>query len=450
MNPDPPVAAADRISKRFGATQALDEVSIELRGGQVHALVGENGAGKSTLIKVLGGIHKTDTGEIRIAGASREFRSPSDALAAGIAVIPQEVMLVPALSVAENVLLGLLPTHRVAGALPGLDREALREQAAARLARLNFAPDVTVRVDRLSYAERQLIAVARALHDDLAVLILDEPTASLEHREVQRLFDVIETLKRQGVAIVYVSHRLDEVEALADVCTVLRDGRVVDVAPSGDISRERMVRLMTGRDLDEELHRPHDLAPGESRLRFDGPETSDVGPLSVRAREVAGVAGLLGSGTTAFLKRLFGAGTSATEIGTPRGVATIESPAQAIARGIGLVPSERDEGLVMQLTVRENIALPNLDRLSRVWRLDDRGIATLVDRLVEAVDIRPRNPDLPVANLSGGNQQKTNVGASGRAAVVRHPSTPNSPDTIAAPLRCRGVPRPGPTARSRR
>ena len=401
----PPVAAAARVSKRFGATQALDDVSLELRAGQVHALVGENGAGKSTLIKIFGGIHRPDSGATLVSGATRRLRSPREALAAGIAVIPQEIMLVPALNAAENVLLGLLPSRRFAGLLPGIDRDALRKQAAARLARLNFAPDFVRPVERLSYAERQLIAIAKALHDDLLVLILDEPTASLEHREVQRLFEVIETLKQQGVAIVYVSHRLDEVEALADVCTILRDGRVVDVSHRGDLDRQRMTKLMTGRDL-EELHRAHDLEPGESLLRFDGPETSVVGTFDVRAREVAGVAGLLGSGTTAFLKRLFGAGGSPAEVGTARGTMTLEAPSRAIGEGIGLVPGERREGLIMQLTVRENIALPNLDRLSRIWRLDDRAISGLVDRLIDAVDIRPRNPELPVHNLSGGNQQK--------------------------------------------
>lgn len=405
MSTQPIIAAAESVSKRFGATQALDGVSIELRRGEVHALVGENGAGKSTLIKIFGGIHQPDSGATLISGSVRQFPSPSDALAAGIAVIPQEITLVPALSVAENVLLGLLPTRRFAAVLPGVDRDALRQRASARLARLNYAPDLAQPVERLSYAERQLVAIAKALHDDLGVLILDEPTASLEHREVERLFDVIETLKRQGVAIVYVSHRLDEVEALADVCTVLRDGRVVDVAQREDLSRERMIRLMTGRDL-EELHRAHDLEPGAPLLRFDGPESTDVGTFEVRQREVAGVAGLLGSGTTAFLKRIFGAGRSKTEIGTSRGMMYVTAPAQAINAGIGLVPGERSEGLIMQLTVRENIALPNLGRLSQVWRLDNREITKLVDRLIDAVDIRPRNPDLPVHSLSGGNQQK--------------------------------------------
>ena len=405
MNDPVAVAAAHHVSKRFGATQALDDVSIELAAGATHALVGENGAGKSTLIKILGGVHRPDSGELRMAGARVEFRSPAQALAAGIALIPQEVTLVPALSVAENILLGSLPGRRHAAVLPGVDREALAARAGARLARLNFAPDLGRRVELLSYAERQLVAIARALHDDLRVLILDEPSASLEQREVGRLFEVIAALKSQGVAIVYVSHRLDEVERLADRCTVLRDGRAVGAAVRGRLARERLVRLMTGRDL-EELHRPHDLAPGQPLLRFEGAETESLGALEVRRREVVGIAGLLGSGTTAFLKRLFGADATPAEVVTAAGPATIDAPARAIGCGIGLVPGERREGLIMRLTVRENIALPNLDRLSRVWRLDERAIDALVERLIDAVDIRPRDPGVAVESLSGGNQQK--------------------------------------------
>jgi ABC-type sugar transport system ATPase subunit len=415
-----PAIAAREVSKRFTGTQALDGVSFDVRAGEVHALVGENGAGKSTLIKLLGGVHAPDAGAIRVGDQPRRFRDPAEALAAGIVVIPQEIRVVPALSVAENVLLGQIPTRRVVGLLPAVDRRALRRRAAEPLARLNLVLDPDLRVDALGHAERQLVMIARALAHAAKVLILDEPTASLEGREVERLFEVVRGLKRQGVGIVFVSHRLDEVIALADRCTVLRDGRVVAVLPREALDLERLIQLMTGRDL-AELRHPHDRVPGAALLEWRHPAAeAALERAMLREREVVGLAGLLGSGTTELLKGLFGAGAARGEVRLKGKRMTASAPADAIAQGIGFVPGDRAQALVPGLTVRENIALPNLDRLAGRWRLDAARIDRLVRRLMDELDIRPRDPGRPLRELSGGNQQKVVFARwlAGQAAVL--------------------------------
>ncbi len=389
------------LCKRFAATQALDEVDFALDAGEVHTLVGENGAGKSTLIKVLGGVIARDAGKIRIDGTEVRFRGPREARETGIVVIPQEMQLVPSASVAENVTLGAWPQKRVLGVLPMLDKRAMHRRAGELLAQLDFHRDLDTLVDTMSFAERQLVAIARALMHEARVLVLDEPTASLETREAERLFAVISGLKKRGVGIVYVSHRLDEVVELADRCTVLRDGRVVTTCRRGEFEAEHLIRWMTGRDL-EELRRPHATDFGPVHLDT-GPE---AGGIAVRRGELTGLAGLLGSGTSAVLRRVYGAAGKRANI-TLRGEArSFSRPAEAIAAGIGLVPEERRLGLVMGLSVRDNIVLPSLDKLSSPIGLDTARVDRLVGEMMESLDIRPRDPSLPVNQLSGGNQQK--------------------------------------------
>jgi ABC-type sugar transport system ATPase subunit len=372
-----PAASAKNISKHFGATQALDRVDFDVMPGELHALVGENGAGKSTLVRILGGVHRPDLGEIAVDGEPRRFASPHDAIAAGIATIPQELRLVPALSVAENIALGDPPVRRALG-VPLIDRARMREEARALLAQLDVAVDVDARVDRHSFAERQLVAIAKTLRRKCRLLILDEPTAALETREIERLFAVLTRMRSQGTAIIYVSHRLDEVVALADRCTVLRDGRVAAHARRGAFSVADLVQAMTGRAGTDIVAEP--LTPGDVMIDND-----DV---RVRAREVLGLAGLLGSGTGDVLRRLFA------------------HPTAAIRAGIGMVPGERRLGLVPNLSVRDNILLPSLDRLARGGVLDRAAGDRLVAELMDALDIRPRRPELRAAELSGGNQQK--------------------------------------------
>jgi ABC-type sugar transport system ATPase subunit len=392
--------STERISKHFGANRALDQVDFDVAFGEAHALVGENGAGKSTLIRILSGVHQPDTGRVRVDGTEHRFTGPHDAIAAGIVTIPQELRLVPALSVAENIALGDLPVRRF-GPLKLLDRRRLREQASAVLAQLDFVPDVDDPVSRLSFAERQLVAIGRALHHECRIFILDEPTAALEQHEIERLFSVLMRMRSQGTAIIYISHELDEVVEIADRCTVLRDGRVVATARRGAFAVADLISAMTGRVQDAGDSVPRE--PGPTLLHM--PSGNDQ-PVSVRAGEMIGLAGLLGSGTEAIMRSLFGASRSDPVItvgGEPR---TLRGPAQAIAAGIGFTPGERALGLVLNQSVRDNILLASLDRVSRTFLVDRAACDRIVTELMDLLDIRPRRPELPARALSGGNQQK--------------------------------------------
>jgi ABC-type sugar transport system ATPase subunit len=474
-----PAASLEGVGKAFGATRALDGVDFDVRRGEIHALVGENGAGKSTLIRILGGVHRPDRGVVRLDGEARHLASPREAIAAGIVTIPQELRLVPALSIAENIALGDPPRRRL-GPLVLVDRARMRAEARALLAELDYAPDPDRPVGRLPYAERQLVAIARALRRRCRIFILDEPTAALARHELDRLFAVLGRMRAQGTGIVYISHRLDEVVAIADRCTVLRDGRVAASAARGGFAVADLVAAMTGEAaapdafaakapgavllaleggsprattqerpaLAAATASPPPLAgegqgggPSSSRLDLPPPhpspgisaftrvfdalcgggsrsvslrradslpsaETSDrAGALQIRAGEVVGLAGLLGSGAGAMLRRLFAtAGPSSVRLrDAPR---RLRRPADAIAAGIGMVPGERSLGLVMNQSVRDNIMLPGLARFVRLGVIDRAAGERVVLELMDLLDIRPRLPGLPARALSGGNQQK--------------------------------------------
>jgi ABC-type sugar transport system ATPase subunit len=392
-------ARAESISKRFGATVALDGVDFDVAFGEIHAVVGENGAGKSTLIRILGGVYRPDRGNVIVNGEPYRFTSPHDAIAAGIVTIPQELRLVPALSVAENIALGDLPVRGL-GPFAIVDRARMRAEARAVLEHLDFDPDLDRPVARLSFAERQLVAVAKALRRRCRIFILDEPTAALEKREIDGLFAVLDRMKAQGTAIIYISHRLDEVVSLADRCTVLRDGKVTAVGARGKFAVGDLVTAMTGRPADEAITVA--VPPGDPLLAA---EPDGVSALRVRARETIGLAGLLGSGADRIMRRLFG-------VGEPSAVKVrdrehrVASPADAIKLGIGMVPGERRLGLVMNQSVRDNILLPNLNALSQMGWLDARAGDRIVNEMMDLVDIRPRRPELKASQLSGGNQQK--------------------------------------------
>ncbi len=397
----PPAASARGIVKHFGATAALAGVDFDVTPGEIHALVGENGAGKSTLIRILAGVLQPDRGTIEVDGRACYFAAPQAAIAAGIVTIPQELRLVPALGVAENIALGDLPVRRL-GFIPFVDRARMREDARRVLEQLDFAPDLDAPAGSLSFAERQLVMIAKALRRRCRVLILDEPTAALEKREIDRLFAVLARMKGQGSAIIYISHRLAEVVALADRCTILRDGRVVAVAHRGAFDADRLARAMTG-DLEPRAPSPASSVTGATVLE-EPPLRPDA--IRLRVSETLGLAGLLGSGTERVLARLFGmapGSNSVTVNGTAR---RLTSPAAAIAAGIGMVPAERPLGLVMNASVRENILLPSLGRLTRHRRFDRAAADRIIGELMDLLDIRPRRPDAKVSSLSGGNQQK--------------------------------------------
>jgi len=393
-------AGALTVSKRFGATTALDGVDFEVLAGEIHALVGENGAGKSTLVRVLGGAVRPDEGRVTIGGRECHLTSPHDAIVNGVTTIPQELHLVPALSVAENLVLGDPPLRPLFGRPAFIDRARMRAEARAQLGAFDFAPDPNLPVRELGFAEQQIVAIAKALRRRCRVLILDEPTAALENREITRLFGVLRRLKEQGTGIVYVSHRLEEIVALADRCTVLRDGRVAAVVRRGAFNSADLVAAMTGRAAAQQAVVA--ATPGAVLLEDAEPRADAV---LLRAGEVLGLAGLLGSGTAAVLQRFFGLSPTAAALRVKGEARRLHNPMAAIDAGIGLVPPSRRLGLVMNQTVADNILLPSLGRHGSGLR-GRRASRRLVAELMELLDIRPRRPDLKVSALSGGNQQK--------------------------------------------
>jgi ABC-type sugar transport system ATPase subunit len=397
-----PTVSARALSKYFGATCAPANVDFEVLAGEVHALVGENGAGKSTLVRILSGVHQPDQGEVLLDGQGARFGGPRAAIAAGIVTIPQELRLVPSPSIAENLTLGDPPVQRVLG-MRVIDKRRMRTTARDQLAQLGLSLDPNIRVNQLSYAERQLVAIAKALHRHCKVLILDEPTAALEMREVERLFTLIDRMKREGTAILYVSHRLDEVVRLADRCTVLRDGEVATVARRGNFNIADLIVAMTG---GLEMPTATLSEPGNIVLE-DVSGDRDV--IRLRANEVLGLAGLLSSGAGRMLRRLFGLGGGRAELRRNGRFNQIASPIDAVRIGIGFVPDERRLGLIMNQSIHDNILLPSLDVIAHRGRIDRGEGKRLVDQMMELLDIRPRRPRLPVSALSGGNQQKVIV-----------------------------------------
>jgi ABC-type sugar transport system ATPase subunit len=397
---DAAISAQD-VHKRFGATIALDGVCFDAMPGEIHAVVGENGAGKSTLVRILGGIHQPDQGHIAIDGQTSHLASPHNAIAAGIITIPQELRLVSALSVAENLALGDIPVRRLLGVMPIVDHARMRAEARAQLTRFDFAPDPDRPVGQLGYAEQQIVAIAKALRRRCRVLILDEPTAALENRENERLFAVLGRLKDAGTAIIYVSHRLEEIVRLADRCTVLRDGRVAALAQRGEFGTDDLVHAMTGRTEEE-----HDVAaatPGDILIE-DVAGRADA--VRVRGGEMIGLAGLLGSGAERVLQRLFGVARTPSTVRVSGRYWRLRSPVTAVKAGIGMVPGLRRLGLIMNLSVRDNILLASLGRLYGLRFIDRRAGDRLVGELMDLLDIRPRRPEMKASALSGGNQQK--------------------------------------------
>jgi ribose transport system ATP-binding protein len=408
----PPALEMRAIRKAFPGVVALDGVDFTLQPGDVHMLLGENGAGKSTLMKILSGAYQKDAGEIRIKGQPAEIRNPGDALALGIRVIYQELNLVPHLSVAENIFLGELPTR---GLMRGIvDWRALHDVTSQRLADLGLSLDPRTQVSRLSLAQRQMVEIAKALASGHAsILVMDEPTSALTSREVAQLFGLIERLAARGVAIVYITHRLDEVFRIGHRITVLRDGRYVTTRAIGDVTIPELVRLMANRDLTE--HFPKIRTPrGPELLRVEHVSRrgtlSDVN-LSLHAGEVVGIAGLLGAGRTELARMIFGADRyDEGRVLVDGRAVRFRGPADAIACGIGLLPEDRKaQGLVAGLTVARNIALPHGRRLSRLGVLPRRSEAALARPIVDELRVKATATQ-PVRLLSGGNQQKVVLG----------------------------------------
>ena len=416
LTADAPVLEVVGVSKHFLGVQALDDVSLTLRPGEVHALVGENGAGKSTLIKVATGVYAADAGEIRMHGKPVHFGSPLAAQEAGISTIYQEVNLVPLMSVARNLFLNREPRRF------GIIDSARMKRDARRILR-DYGVDVNVSrpLRELGLGAQQMVAIARAVQIDARVVIMDEPTSSLEQREVETLFSVIDRLRSQGIAIVYVSHRLDELFRICDRVTVMRDGRVVHEGHMAELTRLRLVSLMLGRDMAEVRRGATAFGSGH-----EGGEGGDGGPpvlrashlssrnrlddisVEVRRGEVVGLGGLLGAGRSETAKAIVGA------LRTDQGAVEVDgksvrrnSTAAAIRAGAVMLPEDRkSEGIIPNLSVRENIVLAALTRISHVGLIDRGKQDEIVDYFVKRLRIKASSPEQKVSELSGGNQQK--------------------------------------------
>jgi ABC-type sugar transport system ATPase subunit len=410
----------DRITKRFGPVAVLRDVAFEIRAGETHVLAGENGAGKSTLVRILGGVIGDFEGSLEIEGRGVRPRSPLEAARLGVALIHQELSLVGPLSVAENVLMGRTPTR--AGFVLGKEQ---RRRAAFVLARVGLDVDVRRPVEELPLGARQLVEVAKALAGEARVIVMDEPTSALSAPEAARLFALIEGLVARGGGVVYITHRMEEIERIADRVTVLRDGELAGTAPKGALTAAQIVRWMVGRDLGEQFPR-HAARAGDERLRVEGfsvfPAGWDRRPtvenVSLRARggEILGLAGLRGSGASDLLTGLFGGFGRRTrgEVRIDGERVRLASPREAIAAGVGLVTSDRKaKGLVLPLSVVANATLAGLGALSPGgWRRPSRE-REAAEEALRPFGLRVPSLEQEVATLSGGNQQKVVLARSG-------------------------------------
>lgn len=403
-----PILQTVGIRKRYPGVLALDAVDFDLRPGEVHILFGENGAGKSTLISILAGVQRPTAGEVRYRGERVDLQSVHHARSLGISAVFQEFSLVPQMTVEENLFLGAEITR---GGI--LDKGNLHRRAQDIIARLGFPLRPNQRIEHLSRAEQQMVEIAKAFRSDLSVLILDEPTASLTERETERLFALIDQVKAQGVGVVYITHRMQEIRRIGDRITVLRDGRYVATLDARSATEDELVRLMTGRVISE-LFPKVKFAPGEERLRIDrlttGRRTVVDASLSVRAGEIVGLAGLVGSGKSEVMRAVFGLEAVASGRVYLKGEDVTGATTRALLRRgfFYLPPDRREEGLVMMRSCRENMSLPSLDvpPFGRGPLLDRAGEARKVAELGDRMNLRPRRVERAVDHFSGGNQQK--------------------------------------------
>jgi inositol transport system ATP-binding protein len=403
------------INKQFPGVKALQDVSLMIAPSEVHGLIGENGAGKSTLIKIIAGVYPQDSGTIELDGRPVQIESPQRAQQLGIVTIYQEFNLVPSLTIAENIFIGREPKR--AGFL---DWGALMRQTQSLLERLGLELSAKQMVRSLSVAEQQMVEIARALSMQSRLIIMDEPTSALSEGEVERLFRIIRDLKAQGISIIFVSHRLEEVKHICDRITVLRDGRNVDTAKVQDVTIDDIIRMMVGRAVDDLFHRSKGTQIGEVVMRVSGlsrhsdAQATHVRSLDnisfeVRRGEILGLAGLMGAGRTEVARAIFGADpidSGSIMIEGQRVV--IRSPEDAIRGGIGLVPEDRkQQGIFRAMAVRENLTIAALKQLSRALGfVQFHEERRLMEEYRSALKIRMSSPEQRIANLSGGNQQK--------------------------------------------
>lgn len=397
------------ISKSFPGVKALDGVNLTVRKGEVHAIVGENGAGKSTLMKILAGFYHPDRGAIEVMGKPVGVMNPREARDLGIGMIYQELNLVPDLTVAENISLGAMPRRG-----PFVDYRGLAANAKAVLKELDADIDVGTRVGNLSLSQQQLVEIAKVVSRNPSIVVFDEPTSSLGDKETRILFNVIEKMRESGIAILYISHRLQEVMEIGDRVTVLRDGSNIETRDVAGITPDEMVRLMVGRDLTE-MFPKLDLSIGDPVLSITSlgraHQFEDI-TLDVRAGEIVGLAGLVGSGRTEVARAIFGLDPAESGEIRVRGKAVrIRSPREGVSAGIALVPEDRKrEGIVPDLPVRENFTLPLIGRITRFFLILAGRERATVQAFADRLNLNPPRIERPMGTFSGGNQQKVVLG----------------------------------------
>ncbi|WEZ08029.1 sugar ABC transporter ATP-binding protein [Priestia flexa] len=394
------------IYKAFGTNQVLSGVDFELLPGEVHALMGENGAGKSTLMNILTGLHKRDEGRIEIDGQERYFSNPKEAEQEGVTFIHQELNVWPHMTVLENLFIG----KELYSPLGILKTKEMKEQAKKQFDRLAVTIPLEQEASLCSVGEQQMIEIAKALMTNAKVIIMDEPTAALTDREIEKLFEVINGLRAQGVSIVYISHRMEEIFTICDRITVMRDGKTVDTTPILETSFDDVVRKMVGRSLTDRFP-SRQTKIGETVLELKSLTRKhafhDIS-FSVKSGEVVGVAGLMGAGRTEIMRAIFGLDAiDSGEIWVNNKPVKIKTPDEAVKYGIGFITEDRkDEGLVLDFSIRENIALPNLKSFSTKGMIAEKSEREFVELLIKRLTIKTQSAEISAGSLSGGNQQK--------------------------------------------
>lgn len=394
------------IHKAFGSNQVLSGVDFDLHEGEVHALMGENGAGKSTLMNILTGLHAKDEGTILIDGKETYFANPKEAERQGIAFIHQELNVWPDMTVLENLFIGREISSRW-GLLRGNEMKALAKE---QFRKLSVDIPLNIEAGQCSVGQQQMIEIAKALLTDTKVIIMDEPTSALTEREIQKLFEVIESLKKDGVSIVYISHRMEEIFAICDRITVMRDGRTVDTKEIPHTSFDEVVKKMVGRELTER-YPARNPKPGEVVLEVEHASRKGLFEevsFQVRAGEIVGFSGLMGSGRTEIMRALFGLDhLDSGDIRLFGKKATIRKPVDAVKLGIGFITEDRkDEGLILDFSVRDNMVLPSLSSFTSKGLISAQKEKIFVDALIKRLQIKTHSSETAAGNLSGGNQQK--------------------------------------------
>ncbi|MCP1639119.1 ribose transport system ATP-binding protein [Streptococcus gallinaceus] len=393
------------ISKSFGSNHVLEKIDLTLESGQVHALMGENGAGKSTLMNILTGLFPASSGTIVIDGVERTFSNPQEAEEFGISFIHQEMNTWPDMTVLENLFLG----REIKNSFGLLQEKKMREKAQEAFNRLGVMIPLDVAIGTLSVGQQQMIEIAKSLLNQLSILIMDEPTAALTDRETEHLFQVINSLKKEGVGIVYISHRMEEIFKITDLITVMRDGIVVDTKETILTDPDELVKKMVGREL-EDYYPEKKSEIGEVAFEVEnlsGTAFSNVS-FKIRKGEILGFSGLMGAGRTEVMRAIFGIDSKTSGIIKIDGKAvTITNPYQAIQHGVGFLTEDRkDEGLVLDFSIKDNMTLPSTKDFSKHGIFDEKTSRIFVQKLIDRLAIKSGTPELEVGNLSGGNQQK--------------------------------------------